>query len=111
TLLGADDTSERIEAAWDYDNTTGFLIDVWASDDDKADPAATNRYSFDRSSPGETTVTDPLGDETIWTWDEVGGKPRALSRSGDCPSSCGGPNEASYDYTDTNNPLLPSSME
>ncbi len=110
TLVGSGSSPlTRIEAAWDYDNTTGFLIDVWTGDADKNATAATDRYSFDRSVTGETTVTDPLGSDTVWTWDEVGGKPRVLARSGDCPQ-CSAPNEVSYTYTDANNLLRPTSM-
>ncbi|MEO1366112.1 MAG: hypothetical protein AAFX50_02960, partial [Acidobacteriota bacterium] len=112
TLVGDDGLSERVEGAWEYD-AQGNVVATWRGDVDKDGADAVDKWLFsfdDPVLPVTTTVTDPLGEDSMHTFgrDDDGSKPRLEGITGDCPTSCAGAN-SSTGYTDLAHPLRPTS--
>ncbi|HYL06804.1 MAG TPA: hypothetical protein VE075_12235 [Thermoanaerobaculia bacterium] len=113
TLLGTDHTSGRVEAAFDYD-ASGNTAHMWRGDPTgPAGPAAVDQSTFTYNNPAQptqTVVTDALGAATTYALDwSAGVKARISQISGEC-GSCGLAPTVSFNYTDANNPLLPTTM-
>jgi YD repeat-containing protein len=106
TLVGTD-LSERIEGAWEY--ADGNVVRTWRGAEDFTDPQAVDKWSFsfdDPVLPVVTTVTDPLGNVSTYTFgrDPASDKPRIEQIDGDCPTCGMGPNTV-LEYEDPLNPL------
>jgi RHS repeat-associated protein len=107
-LLG-DQGGTRLLQAWEYD-AAGNVTATWKGTDDKDDPEVVGRFDFSydqRFEPTETTVTDPLGQATVYSVDYVGSRFRTSAINGPCPA-CGFGPETSFEYDDLDNPLLPT---
>lgn len=108
------DLPKRIERRWEYDDF-GNAIRTWRGAEDSSDASAVAKWELefdDPADPTETTVTDPLGGETVYVFDrdpDGTGKPRVLSVSGPCPG-CGTGPDTTYDYDDVNHPLMPTTV-
>jgi RHS repeat-associated protein len=105
----------RVLGGWRYDDE-GNVVTTWKGDTvagpngDEPGPGAVAVYTLsydDPADPTETTVTDPLGKDTVYTMDRdpVSRRARITGWSGDCPQ-CGGSPAGSYQYG-TTHPLLP----
>ena len=107
-MIGADGTSERIERAWEYDEE-GRVTQAWSGAADPEDGIDRWQYSYD--SETQTTVTDPLGHPAAYTYDRdpQSSAVRVRTIEGDCPTCGVGPN-AVLDYTDSGNPMRPTSI-
>ncbi|HYH45916.1 MAG TPA: hypothetical protein VEG34_09525, partial [Thermoanaerobaculia bacterium] len=110
-VLVGTDQSERVEGAWEYDEQRN-VVRTWRGADDFDDPAAVDTWELsydDPDQPAEVTVTDPLGQETLYEIEReaASGKPRLARISGDCPSCGLGPNSQLF-YEDTAEPLRPT---
>ena len=102
TLVGTDN-SERILASFEYDGA-GNVVRSWRGDTNPVGMDAVDvwQFAFDNPAlPTETTVTDPLGNTSVYTFatrSSKGEKPRIVDLDGDCPTACTGPNvQRSYD--------------
>ncbi len=109
-LVGADD-AERVEGAWEYDDRRN-VVRTWRGADDFEDSAAVDTWELaydDPDEPAEVTVTDPLGQETLYEIEREAesSKPRLARISGDCPSCGLGPNSQLF-YEDAAEPLRPT---
>ncbi|MEM6456235.1 MAG: hypothetical protein AAF772_14155, partial [Acidobacteriota bacterium] len=107
TLEGSDGVSERIEGAWDY--VAGNVVRTWRGAEAFDDPSAVDAWSFafdDAASPTVTTVTDPLGNLSTYTFgrDPSSSKPRIAQVAGDCPT-CGLAPNTQRTYADPAHPL------
>ena len=105
--------ARRVEAAWSYDSA-GNVAQLWHGDPVATGPDAADRYSFAYDNPQlptQTTVADAFGTPAVYSIarDTVSTKPKVLSVSGDCPACGVGPN-ATLQYNDPANPLLPTTM-
>jgi RHS repeat-associated protein len=104
--------STRIVQAWSYD-AHGNAVRTWRGAANFTDTGAVDKWELafdDPASPTQTTVTDPLGGTTTFTYDRDpggSGQVRLLSRTGSC-ASCGTGPVTSYLYSDPANPLLPT---
>jgi YD repeat-containing protein len=101
------DLSERIEGAWEY--ADGNVVRTWRGAEDFTDPQAVDKWSFsfdDPALPVVTTVTDPLNNDSTYTFgrDPASDKPRIEQIDGDCPTCGLGPN-TQLRYDDPLNPL------
>ncbi|MCB1034558.1 MAG: hypothetical protein KDD47_12070, partial [Acidobacteria bacterium] len=101
----------RVEAAWEYD-AQGNVVAQWRGDAVKTGPNAIDLWqlSFDNPLlPTVTTVTDPLGADSIYTLDRdtTSRKPKLVSLSGSCPACSTGPN-STLAYNDSSHPLRPT---
>lgn len=106
------DASRRVEQGWQYD-THGNAFHTWRGADTFTDAAAVDKWELafdDPLAPAETTVTDPLGQQIVYTLgrDTVSDKPRVESISGGCPG-CGLESDTTFVYGDgpEDHPLLP----
>ena len=110
TLIGLDDVSERITAAFEYDSQ-GNTVRMWRGDVDFANGVDQWQFAFDNPVlPTATTITDPLGNTFTRTWadrDWVTDKARLASVNGDCPTCGLGPNTQLL-YEDPANPFRPT---
>ena len=106
TLLGNDGTSERITAAWEYD-AQGNAVKLWRGAELFENGVDGWQLAFDDPLlPTVTTVTDPLGNISTYTWAaraHRGEKARLMSIEGDCPTCGLGPN-SQLSYEDALNP-------
>ncbi len=95
-------STQRVERAWDYDQF-GNVTRTWKGALNFTDAAAVDKWELafdDPEDPTETTVTDPLGDTSVYTFDRepASRKPRILSIDGSCPVCGTAPNTAfTYD--------------
>ncbi|MDY7092794.1 MAG: hypothetical protein SX243_07470, partial [Acidobacteriota bacterium] len=101
----------EVDVAWEYD-TTGNVLAIWRGDASKIGPDAVNLWelSFDDPAlPVETTVLDPLGATSTYTFgrDEGSRKARLEELSGSCPA-CGMTPNSNMDYDDPDHPLRPT---
>jgi RHS repeat-associated protein len=103
----------RVESAWEYDGH-GNVVKTWKGDVSFTGPDAVERWQFsfdDPTLPTETTVTDPLGDITIHTFDagrtSVRQQPKVVQASGGCPA-CGFASNSQMAYADPVNPYSPT---
>ncbi len=99
----------RVLRAWEYDERRN-VVRTWKGDASPTGPNAVEVWSFsydDPVLPTETTVTDPLGNESVYTLErEAGsGKARLAALSGSCPVCATGPNSQLL-YDDPDHPLL-----
>jgi len=114
TLYPSSGNGSRIERRWEYDSN-GNAVRTWRGAANFSDTAAVDKWELefdDPADPTETTVTDPLGGETVYVFDrdpDGTGKPRVLSVSGPCPG-CGTGPDTTYDYDDVNHPLMPTTV-
>jgi RHS repeat-associated protein len=102
-------SGSRLLRAWEYD-AAGNVVATWRGTEDKNDPDVLDKSTFvydDPLAPTMTTMTDPLGEETVYEYDYVDRKFRINDVSGPCPS-CGFGPEVSFEYDDVANPLLPT---
>jgi len=105
-------SNRRVVAAWEYD-LSGNVVKTWKGDTSFTGTDAVEKWSFSFDNPllpATTTVTDPLGNTSTYTFgrDSNSDKPRLASISGDCPA-CGSAN-TQLSYGDTANPLRATSI-
>ncbi len=107
TLRGDDGTSTRVLRAWSY-NGDGKVAETWKGGDTPA--AGTEDWKLSYDSSTQTTVTDPLGQPIVYTYEHDPASPnvRVTSIAGDCPVCGLGPN-VQLAYADVANPLRPTS--
>ncbi|HMB51703.1 MAG TPA: hypothetical protein VKU40_00215, partial [Thermoanaerobaculia bacterium] len=70
-LEGTDNTSTRVESAWEYD-PEGNVVKLWRGDTSYNGSNAVEKWAFsfdDATDPTEATVTDPLGDTATYAYD------------------------------------------
>lgn len=107
-LVGTD-ASERVLQGWTYDAEWN-VVSTWRGAETPTDPTAVEVWELsfdDPEAPTETTVTDPLGETSIYQYELLDSRPRMLSISGSCPVCGSGPN-TTFEYLDPLNPLLPT---
>lgn len=103
----------RVLRGWEYD-FWGNVIKTWAGADDYANGVDRWALAFDDPAlPSETTVTDPLGNDTVYAIGRDTGslKPRIESVSsptGGC-GQCGLSGDSAIAY-DSTHPLLPAAV-
>lgn len=116
-LIGTDNTSTRIEAAFEYDNA-GNLVKSWKGDSSFTGTDAVSRQEItydDPAFPAHTEVEDWLdaSSSTVTEYDfvrdPVSLKARVDTITGDCPVCGTGPN-SQFTYGDSANPLLPTQV-
>lgn len=112
-LEGTDGTSLRVEQGWEYDGD-GNAVRTWRGAAAFGDAAAVDKWELafdDPANPTVTTVTDPLGQQIVYTVgrDTVSDKPRVEAISGGCPG-CGLESDTTFTY-DPSHPLLPIAQE
>ena len=120
-LLPSSGTSQRIEAAWQYD-ALGRVSALWrgGTTENLSSPPSPSASALDRwlfsytavdpqGRPTSVTMTDPLGAVSTASlgYDPASNQPRLLTISGDCPSCISGPN-ATFAYEDPANPTRPT---
>ncbi|NJL27268.1 MAG: RHS repeat-associated core domain-containing protein, partial [Thermoanaerobaculia bacterium] len=111
TLVGTD-ASERIDTAFAYD-AEGNVVTTWRGTASSSDPAVVDKWTLafdDPDLPTETTVTDPLGQVSLYTLEtrtHRGQKPRLSQLSGSCPTCGLGPN-SQITYGDPAHPYRPT---
>ena len=111
TLVGTD-ASERILAGYEYD-TEGNVVTTWRGAAGPTDPGAVDRWTLafdDPEKPEETTVTDPLGNVSVYTLatrPNRNVKPKLVELEGSCPTCGLGPN-TQLAYGDAANPYRPT---
>lgn len=106
--LEGTDASIRVERGYEYD-AFGNAVRTWRGAPTPGDPAAVDVWQLafdDPIDPTVTTVTDPLGNAAVYTYDRDpdSPKPRLRSISGDCPTCGLGPNSQHF-YEDALNPM------
>ncbi len=105
-------TAIRVLRAWSYD-THGNAEKTWTGAPNHADAAAVEKWSLafdDPADPTTTTVIDPLGVSSTYTFDRDpsgSGKARILSVTGGCPTCGAGPN-SQWVFGDAANPMRPT---
>ncbi len=107
--LEGTDGGMRLLQAWRYD-TLGNVRTVWKGTEDPDDTEVVDRYGFSFDSPAlptETTVTDPLGTETVYSIEFTDRRFRVMDIAADCPTCGFGPDTA-FRYDDPNHPLSPT---
>jgi RHS repeat-associated protein len=107
------DGSRRVESGWQYDSH-GNVTALWRGDASPAGAEAVDVWQLafdDPADPVETTLTDPLGDEAVYSFgrDPKSERLRLSSISGDCPTCGLGPN-STFAYGDGAHPLLPTQI-
>jgi YD repeat-containing protein len=110
-LEGTDGTSIRVERGYEYDGE-GNAVRTWKGDPSPTGPDAVEVWSLafdDPALPTQTTVTDPLGNESVYQFarDAVSSNVKVTSISGDCPTCGLGPNTQLF-YEDAAHPMLPT---
>jgi YD repeat-containing protein len=110
-LKGSTGGLGRVERAWEYD-ARGNVARTWRGDPSPAGPGVVDLHSLAYDAPhlpARTEVTDPLGQVTVYELERDPGsrKPRITRIDGDCPTCGSGPN-ATFEYGDIANPLLPT---
>ncbi|MEM9553169.1 MAG: RHS repeat-associated core domain-containing protein [Acidobacteriota bacterium] len=107
-LVGADGTSRRVVRAWEHD-ALGNVTHMWRGAIDFA--SGVDRWQIahdDPLLPRVTTVTDPLGVVSTYTWDtdrqSVNEKAKLVRLEGDCPACAVAPNAQRF-FVDAANPF------
>lgn len=111
-LLGSSG-GRRVLRAWEYDSE-GNVAATWIGDAAQDGPDAVDLHTLSYDNPADptvTTITDPLGQEAIYSFDRdlASSKVRIQTISGDCPV-CGLGPSSSFTYEDPLNPLLPTTI-
>jgi RHS repeat-associated protein len=105
-------TAVRVLRGWTYDDS-GNADQTWTGAPNPTDAAAVDKWTLvfdDPDDPTETTVIDPLGEESVYTFDRDpsgSGKARILSITGGCPTCGAGPN-SQWVFGDSANPMRPT---
>ncbi|MEO8276993.1 MAG: RHS repeat-associated core domain-containing protein [Thermoanaerobaculia bacterium] len=105
-------TAIRVLRGWRYD-THGNADATWVGAAAISDTAAVEKWSLifdDPDDPTESTLTDPLAQESVYTFDRDpsgSDKARILSVTGGCPTCGSGPNSV-WEFTDSANPMRPT---
>ncbi len=110
-LIGTDDASRRVTAAWQYDSA-GNVIRLWRGSEAFGD--GVDRWSFAYDNPAKpevTTITDPLGQTTKRYWhpdrEHPNRRPRLIRTEGIC-DTCGLGPDTQLEYGDPNHPFRPT---
>jgi RHS repeat-associated protein len=104
----------RVTGGWEYDGD-GNVTTTWKGTLDPDDPDVLDKWTLAYDAPAlptETTVTDPLGQVTVYAVDREPGSfvARVTSVSGSCPLCSVGP-DTTFEYGDEDHPLLPTATE